>query len=288
MQKLRKVGSKNNAALKTLNDNVNALIRILTPLFPRLSNCYDSNEAIEAVLEEAGGEGSNRIAHETQPDFLGERDLDDLVGDCEEQNSEEDVDEELVVQNYNVWKATARTRVNTLLAKKPEFADLTWPTLLKVHPEECTKVKLIFEASLRRYSLYRCIDGWAANRLLSEAFRNKSAQVKKKQRGFSNAGRRNDALGETDSPAMAKKDTAVFDETDPAYRDIDDDAVAMGKNDTAATIEDDTFAFYEAGRDNSDIDDAAPFDDLALEDLASDQNVYTHTEWVTEIESEFF
>ncbi|CEP14330.1 hypothetical protein [Parasitella parasitica] len=303
LKKLRKVGSKNNAALNTLNDNVNALIRILTPLFPRLSNCYDANEAIEAAAEEAGGEGSNIIAHESQPDFLGERDLDDLVGDCEErykasrtlkspypptrlrllclarylleENPEEDVDEELVVQNYNIWKATARTQVNTLLAKKPEFAGLTWPTLLKVHPQECTKAKLILEASLRRYSPHRCIDGWAANRLLSEAFRNKSAQMKKKQKGFSDAGgRRNDALGETDSPAMAEQDTAAFDETGPANRDIDDDAVAMGKNDTPAMAEDDTVDFYETGHDNSDINDAAPFDDLALEDLASDQNVY--------------
>ncbi|CEP12152.1 hypothetical protein, partial, partial [Parasitella parasitica] len=106
------------------------------------------------------------------------------------------------------------------------------------------------------------------------AFRNKSAQVKKKQKGFSDAGRRNDALGETDSPAMAEQDTASFDETGPANRDIDDDAVAMGKNDTPAMAEDDTVDFYEGGHDNSDINDAAPFDNLALEDLASDQNVY--------------
>ncbi|CEP08560.1 hypothetical protein, partial, partial [Parasitella parasitica] len=52
LKELRKVGSKNNAALNTLNDNVNALIRILTPFFPRLSNCYDANEAIEAAPEE--------------------------------------------------------------------------------------------------------------------------------------------------------------------------------------------------------------------------------------------
>ncbi|CEP10243.1 hypothetical protein [Parasitella parasitica] len=48
----------------------------------------------------------------------------------------------------------------------------------------------------------------------------------------------------------------------------------MGKNDTPAMAEDDIVDFYEAGHDNSDINDAAPFDDLALEDLASDQNVY--------------
>lgn len=52
MNELHKAVTKNTALLNILKNNVEALIRVLTPHFPRLSNSYNTNEAIEKALEE--------------------------------------------------------------------------------------------------------------------------------------------------------------------------------------------------------------------------------------------
>lgn len=54
VNQLRKTVTKNTALLNTLNNNVEALIHVLTPLFPRLSNSYNTNEAIERALDNEG------------------------------------------------------------------------------------------------------------------------------------------------------------------------------------------------------------------------------------------
>lgn len=85
-----------------------------------------------------------------------------------------------MAQHYRIWKAVARGTADTILKERPELDGLTWPCLLEAYPQLCCKAVLHLEASLRRYSLHRCINSWASDKLLYEAFRNKSSQAKSK------------------------------------------------------------------------------------------------------------